>query len=118
MESLGIGVTGGSSDHQRWSLSPLDAVALMISDDAALELANDPAARDFISDAYAHSKFIAYVASVLPLIKATLGDRDLDGGFVKIDAAKAFAKFIEICLRFRFWERAAEASMGNKTKRQ
>ena len=66
--------------HQTISGGPsvlYDAVTLMVSDEATVELANDPAARDFVSDAFAHSKFIAYVPSVLPLLKATLGDRDL-----------------------------------------
>jgi catalase len=91
-----------------------DAVALLVSDDAAIKLANDPAARDFISDSYAHSKFIAYVESALPLIKAALGDRDLDAGFVKIGAAKDVIKFVETCRRLRFWERATESLSGNK----
>jgi catalase len=91
-----------------------DAVALMLSADAAVELANDPAARDFISDAYAHSKFIAYVESVLPLIKSALGDRDLDAGFVKIEAAKDVVKFVETCRQLRYWERTTEPPPGNR----
>jgi catalase len=85
-----------------------DAVVLMVSADPAVEPTNDPAARDFISDAYAHSKFIAYVDSALPLIKSALGDRDLDAGFVKIEVAKDVVQFVETCRRLRFWERAAE----------
>jgi catalase len=91
-----------------------DAVVLMVSADAAVELANDPAARDFISDACAHSKFIAYVESVLPLIKSALGDRDLDAGFVKTASAADVVKFIETCRRLRFWERATEPPPGNR----
>ncbi|MBV8807525.1 MAG: catalase, partial [Acidobacteriaceae bacterium] len=38
-----------------------DAVALLISEAGAKMLVNDGAARDFISDAYVHAKFIGYV---------------------------------------------------------
>jgi catalase len=75
---------------------------------AALELVNDPALRNFVSDAYAHSNFIAYVASALPLLKATLGGRDFDAGFVKLETAKDVTTFVESCRRLRFWERTAE----------
>jgi catalase len=86
----------------------------MVSDEATVELANDPAARDFVSDAFAHSQFIVYVPSVLPLLKATLGDRDLDAGFVRIERAKDVTKFVEDCQRLRFWERTTEPATGDK----
>ena len=38
-----------------------DAVALLPSESGAQKLANDPAARDFVADAFAHRKFIACV---------------------------------------------------------
>jgi catalase len=103
--------------HQTISGGPsvlYDAVTLMVSDEATVELANDPAARDFISDAFAHGKFIAYVPSVLPLLKATLGDRDLDAGFVRIERAKDVTRFVEECRRLRFWERTAEPVTADK----
>jgi catalase len=108
--------------HQTISGGPsvlYDAVALMVSDEATVELANDPAARDFISDAFAHAKFIAYVPSVLPLLKATLGDRDLDAGFVRIEKAKDVTRFVEDCRRLRFWERTTEpVTADKKSKRE
>ena len=73
---------------------------------------NDPALRDFVSDAYAHSKFIAYVASALPLLKATLGDRDLDAGFVKLEMAKDVTTFVEGCRQLRFWQRMTKPGTG------
>jgi catalase len=104
--------------HQTISGGPsvlYDAVALMVSDEAAVELGNDPAARDFVSDAFAHSKFIAYVASSSPLLKATLGDRDLDDGFIQIETATDVTKFVEGCRRLRFWERKIESATSDKT---
>jgi len=106
--------------HQTISGGPsvlYDAVALMVSEEAAGELANDPAARDFVSDAFAHSKFIAYGASVLPLLKATLGDRDLDQGFIKIETATDITKFVESCRRLRFWERKIESATADARRK-
>ena len=85
-----------------------DAVALLVSDEAIPQLINDPSARDFIADAYAHSKFIAYAKSVLPLLKATLGDRELDEGFIEIKTAREVAVFLESCRQLRFWKRHAK----------
>ena len=116
----GVEANAGSwiEAHQTISGGPsvlYDAVALMVSDEAAVELGNDPAARDFVSDAFAHSKFIAYLASSLPLLKATLGDRDLDDGFIQIETATDVTKFVEGCRRLRFWERKIESATSDKT---
>jgi len=117
----GVEASDGSwvEAHQTISGGPsvlYDAVALMVSDEATEELGNDPAARDFVSDAFAHSKFIAYVPPVLPLLKATLGDRDLDTGLVQIERAKDVTKFVEDCRRLRFWERRIEPATTDKNK--
>ena len=40
------------------------------SADGAAQLATDAAARDFVSDAFAHCKFIGYVAAATPLLDA------------------------------------------------
>jgi catalase len=55
-------------------------------------------ARDFVADAFAHSKFIAY--SGLPLLKATLGDRDLDQGFIEIESADDVARYVKAAASF------------------
>ena len=46
-----------------------DAVAILPSKEGASRLAALPAARDFIADAMAHHKFIAYVESAMPLLE-------------------------------------------------
>ena len=46
-----------------------DAVIVLASEDGASSLARNPAARDFISDAYAHCKFVGYVTGALPLLR-------------------------------------------------
>jgi catalase len=83
-----------------------DAVALLTSAEGAGELARDAAARDFVADAYAHCKFIAYTGDAVPLLEAAgLRDR-LDGGFVELTGnGKDAAGFVSTCRRLRYWER-------------
>ena len=50
-----------------------DAVALLVSSAAASALANQPAARDFVADAFAHAKFITYTESAKPLLTKFVG---------------------------------------------
>jgi catalase len=82
-----------------------DAVALVVSDAGAKELATLPAARDFVADAHAHKKFIAYVPAAEPLLGGA-GTNGRDGGYVRLEAADAADSFIEACRKLRFWNRA------------
>jgi len=83
-----------------------DAVAIVADPDAARELAANPAARDFISDAYAHCKFIAATAGAEPLFAAAglAGGAVADGGFVDL-SEQTPADFIARCRQLRFWDR-------------
>jgi catalase len=83
-----------------------DAVVVLPSAAGVTALARDPAARDFVTDAYAHCKFIGYVADAMPLLEAT-GLRELmDGGFVELGAnGKDAEGFIGKCRQLRFWDR-------------
>ena len=47
-----------------------DAVAVLVADPAVDAMANNAAAKDFVSDAYAHCKFIGYVTTAVPLLEA------------------------------------------------
>jgi catalase len=82
-----------------------DAVAVLPSRDGIEILAREAAVRDFVSDAFAHLKFIAYVDSALPLLEKVVGRDDLDAGFVRLKDAKDVPKFIQTCRKLRFWER-------------
>jgi len=84
-----------------------DAVALMISEEGSSLLASQPAARDFVADAFAHSKFIAYVAAAKPFLMKVVGAANLDDGFIEIRGSKDISKFIQECRKLRFWERGA-----------
>jgi Catalase/C-terminal domain found in long catalases len=83
-----------------------DAVVLLTSAEGGTTLARDPAARDFVTDAHTHAKFIGYVADAMPLLEAT-GIRELmDDGFIELDAdGQDAGDFIEKCRELRFWSR-------------
>ena len=62
-----------------------DAVAVIVSETEARELAREAAALDFISDAFNHLKVIGYVPAAKPLLhRAGITDELVDGGIVKL----------------------------------
>ena len=69
-------------------------------------LAAQPAARDFVTDAYAHAKFIGHMGAAAPLFEAAGLSRLMDDGFVSLDQTAA-AEFISRCAQLRFWPRPA-----------
>ncbi|WP_406698644.1 catalase [Singulisphaera sp. Ch08] len=82
-----------------------DAVAILPSKEGAALLTTLPAARDFVADATAHRKFIAYAASASPLLeKAGVA---LDEGFIPLKTAADCAGFVSACGKIRFWDRDA-----------
>ncbi|MEA2193181.1 MAG: catalase [Solirubrobacteraceae bacterium] len=84
-----------------------DAVVLLLSPDGAAQLAAKPPAQDFVSDAYAHSKFIGLAGDASALLDAAgLGD-EADGGLIEIADAAAVGSFMSECRALRFWERWA-----------
>ena len=88
-----------------------DAVVVLASKQGTPLLAALPAARDCITDAYAHCKFIGYVGDLAPLLEAT-GLADLtDDGFADLGRSSA-ADFITRCAELRFWPR--QASIAEK----
>jgi len=91
-----------------------DAIALLTSEKGMLRLIAEPATRDFVSDAFAHSKFIAYAETVTPLITAAIGDNNLDAGFIRIKATEDAALFVKACRRFRFWERKFQVQVNGR----
>ena len=83
-----------------------DAVALVLSADGAAMLAEDKAAKDFVSDAYAHCKFIGYTPEALRLIqRAGVTEADMDEGLVELSSAKSVTAFLEACAMLRLWDR-------------
>ena len=84
-----------------------DAVAVVADEDGAVTLAGQPAARDFITDAYAHCKFIGHTAAAASLFDATgLADK-LDEGILALGNDGSVDTFFDACSQLRFWPREA-----------
>jgi catalase len=89
-----------------------DAVALLPAEGAIDDLVQESTARDFVADAFAHCKFIGYVASAVPLLeKAGIGDADMDEGCIALQSAKAASGFIAGLGQLRVWDREPKVKM-------
>ncbi|MET0248691.1 MAG: catalase [Sphingobium sp.] len=83
-----------------------DAVALIVSEDGAAMLAKDKPAKDFVNDAYAHCKFIAYVDAALPFMeRAGIMKTDMDEGVIGLSKPDDVAAFLKQCGQLRLWKR-------------
>jgi catalase len=82
-----------------------DAVALLLGKGAGTTLANAAPARDFIADAFAHLKLIAYTAGGFQLIEGVLGRAKMDEGFIELQSSKSIKAFVDACARLRVWSR-------------
>jgi catalase len=81
-----------------------DAVLILASEAGAKELATDATTKDFVSDAFAHCKFIGYAASAQGLLDAAGVDQD--DGVIPVTGTKAsVAAFLTKCRDIRFWDR-------------
>ena len=88
-----------------------DAVAVVVSEDGGQELAGSPAARDFVTDAYAHCKFVGHVGAAAPLFEAAGLAELLDSGFVDLDSEDVNS-FLSQCGQLRFWDRLENGAVG------
>jgi len=82
-----------------------DAVAVLLSPDAGKQLAKDSAAIDFVANAWAHLKAIAWDEGAQPLLKA--GNVGRDAGVVEAGDTKAFIA----AARTRQWAREKKLRM-------
>jgi catalase len=80
-----------------------DAVAILASAEGAKLLAREATAKDFVNDAFAHAKFIAYAATAKALLDAA--GIAPDEGVVPVTNAKDAAGFIARCRELRLWSR-------------
>jgi catalase len=80
-----------------------DAVAILLPADGAKLLAEEAAVKDFVSDAFAHAKFIAYTEAAMPLL--TKAGIKPDGGVIPLKTAGDAAAFIAQCRELRLWKR-------------
>jgi catalase len=80
-----------------------DAVAIIASVEGCQSLLKNAGAKDFVSDAFAHLKFVGYAEAAKPLFdKAGI---EMDSGFIALDKGKGAGAFIEACRQLRQWDR-------------
>lgn len=95
--------------HQKIDGGPsvlYDAVAVLISAEWAQVLTLDKPSKDFVSDAFAHCKFIGFNAFALPLLeKAGVAAEDIDAGVLPLDDPADVAGFVQACRPLRLWTR-------------
>ena len=82
-----------------------DAVAVLPGEEGILGLTKLPPARDFVSDAYAHYKFVGFSAPAAKLFAKVGLPEDLDDGFLTLDGADEVPAFVAALAKFRFWDR-------------
>ncbi len=84
-----------------------DAVVILASPEGAALLAEDATAKDFVTDAHAHCKFVGYHPAAQPLLEAAGVAEHVDDGYVEIARRAAVADFIARCRALRYWARAS-----------
>jgi catalase len=82
-----------------------DAVAVLTAAGQVDALTDNAAAKDFVSDAFAHCKFVGYVATATPLFQAA--GVTPDDGFIALDEANGVQDFVRRAAQLRLWDREA-----------
>ena len=92
-----------------------DAVVILASPDAVPALLGHPAARDFVTDAYAHAKFVGYTSAASTLFDGVGLPEDLDPGFLDLDDVGVDG-FLDACAPLRYWDtRRADGVRNHET---
>jgi catalase len=86
-----------------------DAVALLLTAASAKILCKNAAAVDFVSDAYAHCKYIGYVPGALPLLQRCSIPADGEG-LIEPKTKGDAASFVDACAALRVWSRSGSFS--------
>jgi catalase len=82
-----------------------DAVVLLLAPDGVAPLLDRPAARQFVTDAFVHAKFIGYTAGARPLMDEAGLANKLDGGCVPLAGPDDANAFVTACRVLRYWSR-------------
>lgn len=82
-----------------------DAVAVLLSPEGAERLVGEATARDFVADAFAHCKFIAFTPEALPLLAKAGVEPDADEGLFDLDGEASVEAFVARCRDLRLWGR-------------
>jgi len=82
-----------------------DAVVLMVSKQGAKLLTAEPAARDFVADAFAHMKFIGHTPAAVALFEKAGLPENRDHGFITLNGESDCFAFVTACRKVRYWDR-------------
>ncbi|MGK2911718.1 MAG: catalase [Sphingobium sp.] len=88
-----------------------DAVAVLVSEEGAALLALDAAAKDFVTDAFAHCKYIGISAPAEAIFARAGIAEDLDEACIPLASAKDAAGFLTACRALRYWPREMEVDL-------
>ncbi|WP_246373955.1 catalase [Gluconacetobacter tumulicola] len=91
-----------------------DAVAVIASPEGAALLAGDAAAKDFVTDAFAHCKFIGYAEEAIALFDKAGLTADLDEACIVLETESDVQDFVQACRALRFWDREAKVDLDAK----
>ncbi len=80
-----------------------DAVAVIVHKDKLSELMAEPSARDFVSDAIAHGKFIAHNEDAMSLLDTAHLDDAKRKQLVALEGQGSLKNFVEKCRSLRIW---------------
>jgi catalase len=82
-----------------------DAVAVIPSEEGCQSLLKNAAAKDFVSDAFAHLKFVGYTEAAMALFDKAGIASDIDDGFIPLAKANGPETFVSACRKLRKWDR-------------
>ena len=85
-----------------------DAVVLMVSKQGAKLLTAEPAARDFVADAFAHMKFIGHTPAAVALFEKAGLPENRDHGFITLNGESDCFAFVTACRKLRYWDRRTD----------
>jgi catalase len=86
-----------------------DAVIVAPSATQAEALASNPAAVDWVRDAFRHLKVIGHVSAAATLLERAGVHPGADAGIVALEAASAMESLISAAKNHRIWEREPKA---------
>ena len=109
-EITGVNLTDGSIAEGQQMLKGgpsvlYDAVALIFGATGGEKLAEKPEARDFVADAFAHCKFIAFTPEASPLLAKAGVAESIDEGMIEISRANKITQFVDLLGQLRLWKR-------------
>jgi catalase len=92
-----------------------DAIAVVVSQEGSVLLSLDASTKDFVTDAFAHCKFIGMTPDAEPLfVKAGIGE-NLDDACLPLSGPSDAQPFIEACRALRYWPRELDIDLDARS---